>query len=106
VTIDALRCGACSRVTPAWSLACPHCGTRPLAPVKISGRGSVYSTSLVRMAPEHLAAEAPYLLVMVRLEEGPLMLGRWAGREEPEIGAPVAVARPDGRTAWFAPGDG
>ncbi len=52
---------------------CPHCGAVDLKWVEPTGRGVVYSTSVVRLRPEH---GPDYNVVLVDLEEGPRMMGR------------------------------
>jgi uncharacterized protein len=42
-------------------------------PHALSGRGSVYSFTVVHQPPDGYEGQAPYLLAMVRLEEGPLV---------------------------------
>jgi uncharacterized protein len=52
---------------------CHHCGSTSLKWVAVSGRGSVYSTSVVRQRPEK---GGDYNLSLIDLEEGPRMLSR------------------------------
>jgi len=52
---------------------CHHCGSTDLKWVAVSGRGSVYSTSVVRQRPEK---GGDYNLSLIDLEEGPRMLSR------------------------------
>jgi uncharacterized protein len=42
-------------------------------PYPLSGRGSVYTFSVVRQPPASHAEQAPYLLAMIQLAEGPLL---------------------------------
>lgn len=42
-------------------------------PYVLSGRGQVYSFSVVRQPPDGFDEQAPYLVALVRLEEGPLV---------------------------------
>lgn len=51
----------------------------------------VYSETVVWSAPEELAAEAPYQLVLVDLPEGGRQLGRMAPGERVDIGDTVAL---------------
>lgn len=103
--VHVLRCGACG--SPTWedSFSCPSCGSPDLVRTEISGTGTVYSYCSVQVAPTFMSAEAPYLLLMVHMTDGPAALGRWASTVEPRIGMQVSVA-PD-RSApgnlWFEP---
>lgn len=42
-------------------------------PYALSGQGTVYSFTVVRQPPTGLAEEAPYILAMVKLTEGPMI---------------------------------
>ena len=42
-------------------------------PHVLSGRGTIYSFTIVRQAPAGYTEQAPYLLAMVRLAEGPVV---------------------------------
>ena len=73
-------------------LLCEHCYSAQAQWVKASGRGRIHSWTVAHHAfHPGFAAELPYTLVIVDLDEGPRALGRWRG-PEPAIGLPV-VAR-------------
>ena len=88
------RCEACGRHVFYPRLVCPHCGGGPLGWVAASGRGAVHSYTVVHRAPAAFAAETPYVVALVDLEEGPRLMTRLLGVEpaEVEIGMPVQVA--------------
>ncbi len=51
---------------------CPNCWSEHIEWVDASGRGAVYTFSIVRRAPlPEFAADAPYVVALVDLEEGP-----------------------------------
>jgi len=53
---------------------CPNCWSEDLEWVDASGRGTVHTFSIVHRAPlPEFAADAPYVVAMVDLEEGPRM---------------------------------
>jgi uncharacterized protein len=57
--------------------ACPHCGSARITWVEASGRGTVYSYSVVHRAPSAaFADEVPYVIAVVATEEGPHLLSR------------------------------
>ena len=82
-------CGA-RRFPP--SAMCPRCHSRVYAWVEASGRGTVYSFTVVRRAPtpayEHLL---PYVVAQVELEEGVRITSTLADPEGVRVGAPVRV---------------
>ena len=73
-------CTACMQMEPEW--------------VQASGRGRVESYTVVRtpVAPAY-ASEIPYAIVLVRLEEGPVMMSQMTGCDpnDVEIRMPLEV---------------
>jgi uncharacterized OB-fold protein len=69
------RCPRCEEFIWYPRSLCPGCMSTQLEWVGASGRGVVYSYSVVRHAevPEYAPA-TPYLLAYVELEEGPVVL--------------------------------
>jgi uncharacterized OB-fold protein len=85
-------CGACGRSFFTPQIVCPHCLSRDWSYARSSGRGVVYSATVVHRAP-FPGIETPYELAMVDLEEDWTMLSEivgGAGRPTP-IGTPVEV---------------
>jgi uncharacterized OB-fold protein len=103
VRLGARACSSCGRIALEWAAACSDCGSRELEPGELSGEGEVYSATAVRVPPAALVGAAPYVVVMVRLDEGILVLGRWQGEETPGIGARVSATEQDDSATWFAP---
>jgi uncharacterized OB-fold protein len=62
--------------------------------VALSGRGEIYSFSVIRQAPEGYEDLAPYPVAIVRLAEGPLVTAQLTdcSEEELAIGQPVELA--------------
>ncbi len=71
---------------------CPHCLSEDLTWQEAAGRGRVHSFTVCHV-PAHpaFAAQLPYTMAFVDLEEGVRLLGELIG-EPPRIGAPVQVA--------------
>lgn len=88
------RCTACARHVFYPRLHCPHCGSAELQWVSASGRATVHSYTVVHRAPPAFAEEAPYVVALVDLEEGPRMMTRLLGIEPGavEIGMRVRIA--------------
>lgn len=59
----------------------------------LSGRGEIYSFTVVYQAPEGFAEVTPYPLGLVRLEEGPLVTAQLTDCDEADlaIGMPVEM---------------
>lgn len=69
------HCNACDRPIHYPRVACPHCGADDLGWRAASGRGTLYSfTVVVSNAPSAFIARMPYVVAVVRLAEGVQML--------------------------------
>lgn len=73
-------------------LLCPHCFSDQVAWKEASGRGQIYSYTVVHRAFGPFADQVPFIVGIVELEEGVRMMTRITGRrEEVEIGKQVKV---------------
>lgn len=60
--------------------------------VQLSGLGEVYSYTIVTDAPEGFDEYAPYVLALVKLDEGPMLTAQLTDLgEEPAIGMRVEM---------------
>ena len=90
------RCGACREYIYYPRPRCPKCFSDQLSWERVSGRGKVYSYTVVRRASSRMFADAPYVLAIVELAEGPRMTTNVvAPPEQVRIGMPVTVAFED-----------
>lgn len=70
------QCGACSRHVFFPRVVCPHCGSSHLEWVEPSGKGTVYSTSVIYGKP---GTNTDRNIVLVDLDEGVRMMSRVEG---------------------------
>ena len=72
---------------------CPQCSGPAKVPFQFSGRGTVYSFSTLYSAPEGYAAYLPYVVALIRLEEGPLVTAQLTDVDKGDIwiGMPVEM---------------
>ena len=85
-----VRCGACdNKEFPPRGL-CTECGSSDVEAFRFCGRGEVYSFSTIRQGPN---GQVPYMVALVRLEEGPLVSSQLTGvdPDQVEIGMPVEM---------------
>ena len=89
-TFKLQRCSVCASHVFYPRHLCPECGSAKLDWVEASGKGTVYSTTMVRQRPE---AGGNKNLCVVELAEGPRMLSRIEGipAEEVKIGMAVTA---------------
>lgn len=86
-------CHACGRSFFTPQIACTHCLSEDWAYRPSSGRGTVYSATVVHRPPAP-GFPVPFRLGVVDLDEGWSMLVNLVGGPDerlPEIGAPVTV---------------
>jgi uncharacterized OB-fold protein len=75
---------------------CPDCFSEGMEWRPVSGRGKVYSYTVVRRASSRAFADGPYVLAIVELEEGPRMTTNIvAPPEQVRVEMPVTVCFDD-----------
>jgi uncharacterized OB-fold protein len=65
-------------------------------------RGRVQSHTVIRVPGTMHAADSPFVLLLVVLDDGTRLLGHFAGKEPPEIDALVVGSRTGDRTPIFS----
>jgi len=87
-------CSACGRYRHPPSPICPHCRSDRHAWVPASGRGTVYTFTVVRQALARGWDDLiPYVVAVIELDEGPKLLSNLVNvaPEAVTIGMPVEV---------------
>jgi len=86
------QCGGCKAFIYYPRDRCPQCLSEQLQWRPVSGRGKVYSYTVVRRASTRSFADKPYVLAIVELDEGVRMTTNVeAAPEALKVGMPVAV---------------
>jgi uncharacterized OB-fold protein len=99
----AQRCADCGRLRHPPRPMCPVCHSLAVDVVELSGRGTVYSYSILHH-PQNPAFEYPVLAVLVDLDEGVRLVSNLTdcATDDVRIGMPVEVhfvpAGPEGVT--------
>ncbi len=72
---------------------CPECGRETKTRFSFSGRGEVYSFTVVHDAPVGYELQAPYAIALVRLAEGPLVTAQLTDVDAKDlrVGLPVEM---------------
>lgn len=68
------RCDDCSTVIWYPRGICPECGSLSVSWFEASGRGSIYSFTVLRKGEALYGGAAPYVLAYVELDEGPRIM--------------------------------
>ena len=102
-----LRCDACRLLHHPPDVACPHCGSTDLRAAVVSGRGTVFASTVARQAFDRAFLDAvPYVLALVELDEQPgvrVLANVLDVADEPvPVGTPVMVAFESGGD-WSLP---
>lgn len=88
------RCADCGTWRHPPRFRCAACGSDAVAWEPVSGRGRVFTWTVThRPVDPAFAAEVPYAVVVVELEEGPRVVGNLLGiaTEELSLDLPVEV---------------
>ncbi len=72
---------------------CPHCQGPAKTPYRFSGLGQIYSYATVYSPPQGFEGYAPYMVALVKLDEGPLVTAQLTDVDEDQvhIGMPVEM---------------
>lgn len=85
-------CNHCNKAIFYPRLSCPHCFSGDLGWRPASGRGSVYSYTIVEAnAPSAFVGDIPYVVAVIRLEEGVQMLSNIVGCELSQLRCDLPV---------------
>ncbi|MED4779904.1 Zn-ribbon domain-containing OB-fold protein [Brevibacillus choshinensis] len=86
------RCDECNQSIFYPRLLCPHCFSDKVVWIQATGRGHIYSYTVVHRAFGPFSNQVPYVVAIVELEEGVRMMTRIVGdRQAIKIGVPVEV---------------
>lgn len=94
--LEIQRCGQCRHWIHAPALACPQCGSEELAFEPVSGRGTLYSWTVLHHSPgPGFAGMLPLIVGIVELAEQPHLLlcanVLQASESELRLGLPLRV---------------
>ncbi len=92
------KCLKCGTIRYPASPICPHCLHMESEWAKLSGKGKVYSFTIVRRsAHPAFAEEVPYTVAIIELEEGPRLTSNVIGipPDEVKVDLPVEVVFED-----------
>jgi uncharacterized OB-fold protein len=88
---ETTRCDDCERLTFPPKPFCPHCWSKRIAWVPLSGRGKLYSQTVVHSAPAVFRDEVPYRVGIVDLDESLRIATRVLAKLEPKLDSVVEI---------------
>jgi uncharacterized OB-fold protein len=77
--LKGLKCSDCGTLTVPPKRTCQECSSSNLSVTTLSGEGTIKTFTVIRVSPEGL--EAPYIVVLTELKEGPWLMGNLDGVE-------------------------
>ena len=82
--LSGLKCSGCGELSAQPRLVCAKCGGRDLEAVELKGGGTVQTFTVNYVAAEGRESEAPYIVAIVELDEGPWVMGNISGLKPQE----------------------
>ena len=70
-----LKCSGCGEVSAQPRLLCSKCGGSNFDSLELAGKGIIQTFTVNFVAAEGRESEAPYIVVIVELDEGPWVMG-------------------------------
>lgn len=71
--LEGTVCANCGAKFFPPRLVCSECKSTDLEPHEFDGHGEIYSFTAVRQAPLGYEGQVPYLVGMIKLDEGPMV---------------------------------
>ncbi|WP_209121037.1 Zn-ribbon domain-containing OB-fold protein [Alkalihalobacillus sp. BA299] len=73
------KCKQCQSILYTSKYHCTTCYSDELEQTEIDGKGKVYSYTKIHAAPKQFAGQAPYFVILVHLDQGLKVTGRFNG---------------------------
>jgi uncharacterized OB-fold protein len=74
--LEACRCIGCGKVSFPVRRFCPQCRGEEMEDLSLTRRGRVVTSTVVRVAPDDLAMEAPYAVALLETPEGARLMAQ------------------------------
>lgn len=85
------RCDGCSTVVWFPKNHCPECFGTSMSTFDCSGRGTVYSHTIIRKVANDYKDSTPFVVAYVELEEGPRVMTNIVGCAPEDVRVGMAV---------------
>lgn len=81
----AAKCNECGYLLLPPKPICPKCLTKDLSWTEVKNRGKLLAYTVIHVSPAQFQSMAPYALGIVKLEDGPNLIGMIRGIETDKI---------------------
>jgi uncharacterized OB-fold protein len=68
--LEAGKCRNCGKILFPPRLICPACGSKDFENTTLPDKGKIVTFTVIRVAPENFAAQVPYCIAIVELDNG------------------------------------
>jgi uncharacterized OB-fold protein len=82
--LSGLKCNSCGELSAQPRLVCAKCGGQDLEAVELKGGGTIQTFTVNYVAAEGRESEAPYIVAIVELDDGPWVMGNITGLKPEE----------------------
>ena len=82
--LSGLKCNGCGELSAQPRLVCAKCGGQELEAVELKGGGTIQTFTVNYVAAEGRESEAPYIVAIVELDDGPWVMGNITGLKPEE----------------------
>ncbi len=91
--LTGVKCKKCGAIYFPRRMVCSKCKSKDMEEVTLPRRGTVETFSVVRVPPRGFEATSPYVIAIVKLENGVKVLGQLTDCKpgEVKVGMPVEV---------------
>ena len=82
------QCGECKNIYFPPRESCPICRRKSMGKmknIKLSGKGTVITYSIIYTAPENFEGQAPYPIAIIQLDEGPRITAQLVDVENKDV---------------------
>jgi uncharacterized protein len=86
--LKASKCGNCGKISFPPRTVCPVCHRKSLGKMQemqLAGKGEIYSFSIVHDAPAQFEMQKPYVVAMIKLDEGIMLTAQIIDCDPEEI---------------------
>lgn len=99
-----LKCNTCGTITCPPKMSCQECSGLDLEITELSGQGSIVTFTTSFGAPQGRENELPYTVLLVKLDEGPWIMGNLIDMETNKISFDI-IGRRVKMSSRVYPGD-
>ncbi len=81
----AVKCRSCASLLLPPKNVCPKCFSTDLEWIKLEEKGKLLTYTVIHVSPRQFQSMAPYAVGIIKLEDGPHLLGMIRGVKSEEI---------------------